>query len=255
MYMLIDIGGTNMRVASAREINDSSIGVIKKAKTTNNFEVDFKVLCDLINEVSNGLPITALSIGIKGDLDVTNSVIYDVYHITDWNKRNLKEKLQNKYNCKVIIENDAVAAAAYVSKNSSSKDFLYITWGTGIGGVLVQQDGKYKRLISIEWNRILEEWEEKCGGRMLRKKFAKEPEELTEEDWKILLDDFYIELKKLSSLYLQPRIILGGGIVDKNQDTIQRYFDLTEDLEVTLSPSDDDLGLFGALELVRLYQN
>ncbi len=131
----IDIGGTNLRVSTVR--NGKILKYIKK--TTPKNKADFlTVLYDGISELMSK-DIVAIGVGSPGPLK--NGIIKNPPNIPLKNF-NLKEVLERKFKRRVVIENDAKCVAlAEIKLGVRKKNFIVITFGTGIGGGIVI-DGK-----------------------------------------------------------------------------------------------------------------
>jgi glucokinase len=142
----IDIGGTNLRAAVVKAQNIIHL---------ERHQVDFSILCktnnpakawtDIIDCVStlildllNDYPeVSAVGIGFPGFIDPHTGVIAQSPNLPGLKNVNLSKDLAARINRRVLVENDALAAA-YGEYQLNAKlhhhDLLYIGLGTGVGG-------------------------------------------------------------------------------------------------------------------------
>lgn len=141
MYIAIDIGGTNLRVASFLSLDQPQIKDFKSEKTRQDYTSSLNLIKSLVKEVSSGARIEKIGVAVPAP---TN--------LPDWKGRDLKKDLESLFSRPVVIENDAAAAAlgeAHYGK-SRGRDFLFITLGTGIGGAYVRYVNSVPRVAPAE---------------------------------------------------------------------------------------------------------
>lgn len=130
-FIAIDIGGTNLRASLVE--NNKIIEYIKKntPKNKNDF---LKELYSMINELITK-DVKAIGIGSPGPL--SNGIIKNPPNIPLHNF-NLKKAIENKFHKRVVIENDAhCVALAELKLGCRKKNFVILTFGTGVGGGIV----------------------------------------------------------------------------------------------------------------------
>ncbi len=91
--------------------------------------------------------IKAIGIGAPGPVLFKKGVILNPPNLPGWRKVPLRKLIENEFGKKVILENDANAAAlgeATFGVARGIKNFIYVTVSTGIGGGIVL-DGKLYR--------------------------------------------------------------------------------------------------------------
>lgn len=127
----VDIGGTNVRVSLVK--GGKILKYIKK--TTPKNKGDFlKVLYDGITELMSK-DVEAIGVGSPGPLK--NGIIKNPPNIPLKNF-NLKAELERKFKKRVVIENDAKCVALAEAKlGVKKKNFIVLTFGTGIGGGII----------------------------------------------------------------------------------------------------------------------
>lgn len=149
----IDIGGTNFRIGVFEHLT---------LLTETRFQANFSELCKknspetawaaIVNCIAKGIEtvmvehqdIQSVGIGFPGFIDPLTKLISESPNLPGLKNVNLKEDLsqalkkQDKLN-KIIVENDAVAAAygEYYMAGKQSPSLLFVGLGTGVGGGLI----------------------------------------------------------------------------------------------------------------------
>jgi glucokinase len=136
----IDIGGT--KICAALIQNGHIISDIKSFKTPKTSTEILKTLFHSIEELKKASDIDFVGIATAGAVDIENSrVIGSTGNLPDgYNKLDIKEEIEKKFQLKTFVENDANAAAYAEFKISASKNHqntIVVTLGTGIGGGII----------------------------------------------------------------------------------------------------------------------
>jgi hypothetical protein len=217
LFIAIDIGGTYARVASLNSLISPEFKK-KNFKLTHNFKKDFKELNKAIGSLAGKRKIEAIGAGLPGELDLSGNKLILAPNLPEWINKNIKEKLSQNFDCEVYLENDATASglgeAIYGSK--PRKDFIFMVWGTGIGGGIVKIKPRLSAKI-INFKKYLQKFEDKCGGKNLIKKYKKSPSKFSQEIWAKVMQDFEGEVVNLSRRLKIKNIIIGGGAALKNK--------------------------------------
>jgi glucokinase len=139
----VDLGGTNIRTAyfpRPEPPPDSQSKV-----PTNASEGPDAVLSRLFEAIESEIPSHAknlmISIGAPGPLDPFQGVILEAPNLPGWIDLPLKDLLSTRFECQVVLGNDANVAALGEWRHGAgrgTKNMIYITISTGIGsGVIV----------------------------------------------------------------------------------------------------------------------
>ncbi|HKD86487.1 MAG TPA: ROK family protein [Terriglobales bacterium] len=140
----VDLGGTNLRIAAV-----SGEGKMLE-KVTTGTEVhkgrDFVIreMCDAIQSLtakhrSSG-DLAGIGIGVPGFIDMDTGIIMRSPNLQDWANFPVREEIERKLSTKVILENDANAAAMgekWLGAGRNTDHMAMYTLGTGVGGGLV----------------------------------------------------------------------------------------------------------------------
>lgn len=274
MYITIDVGGTNIRVAGFKSLNQPKIIKIFKFPTRNNYQFDFKNIVKAISKIADS-KIKGIGLCLPGI--ITQGEIKKCPHLSDWNNKPVNKDLSNLFKSQVVLKNDAVAGgiaeAIYSdSLNNENKNFLFITWGTGIGSSYAYLIEKKMHFLSLEpghqiinWNEKLKCdcgqrgcWEFLCAGRGIQKKYKKQPADLSEKEWKKIIEYFSQGLINLITITSPNFIILAGGIaihqkkrINQIKKILKKRLKIYPLPKIKISKFRENVGLYGVLGLFK----
>lgn len=139
IYIVSDIGGTQMRVAA---YNTEDLGLVQVKKIATQGEgTPTERLINLIREISRGYEINSIAVAAPGYLDPEKGVIYVAPNIPGWTNLPLRQELSDVFHVPVYLGNDANMAALGEWKFGAGighRNVLYLTISTGIGsGVII----------------------------------------------------------------------------------------------------------------------
>lgn len=214
MYVALDIGGTNIRIAASDLL--SSIVITKRTffPNTNNFSHDFPKLLEEIRLISKDETIEGIGIGIAGQLNIDQTKLIDAPNFQTWNNKPIVETMQQTFSCPVVMHNDGVdgALGEAVFRDYKSENFIYLIWGTGIGGAEVVFQGDKPIAKQIPWESTFPAWEKDCGGRSIFNEFGKPAESLSEKEWEEVEKRFAKHFSQFLKKTKPARIVFGGGV-------------------------------------------
>ena len=143
----IDIGGTKILGAI---VDDNGMVMTEKRVSSPAKDPDLMLdaVADLIQELSaaTGSKIVSVGVAAAGFVDANQSNILYAPNLS-WRNEPLRERLEEKVQRSLVIENDANAAgwAEYrFGAGKGSKDMVMLTLGTGVGGAVIS-DGAIRR--------------------------------------------------------------------------------------------------------------
>jgi len=255
-FIAIEIGGTSTRLVHTSNLEKLSLDDFYIFPTTSSFEADYQKVQTYIDRQ---IPILGIGISIPGDLNEDKSMVSYAVNTPQYVNKPLCKLLSEKYKCKVRMDNDAIVAALGEALYGTAQqtDFIYIIWGTGIGGASVVYDEGRPTAKIIDWQTYLQKWEETFGGNSLNRIYKKPAEFLSEEEWKKVMGGFSKEILFLADKLKPKRIIFGGGIATKQS---RRLLQLVADLQqkhlaslpsLEVSKLGEDAELYGALGLLQ----
>ncbi len=265
MYLLFDIGGTQMRFAVSKD--GKEISEVKKIPTIQNFQEALPVIRDTIFSLTNGEKIEAAVGGAPGPFDSTKSFLINAPHLTDWINKPMKETLEKILGCNVYLENDAGLAALGEATYGAGKDnsiVAFIGIGTGVGGAKIVDKKLDKTTIGFEPGHHIIKFEdgdvhyfeELVSGAGIKKLYGKTPSEINDPTiWEEIEKIIAFGLNNVAVFWSPEIIVLGGGIVLTNKISIEKIqFHLDSILriyptkpKIVRTKLDDMSGLYGAL--------
>jgi len=257
MYITIDIGGTNIRVAASLTLDTKLIKDQIKFTLVHNFDQDFANLIRSIEIVAKDSEISSIGIGISGDVE--NDVVFSAQNLQEWEGQAFVRILTKQFNCSVFIANDGVSASLgeALYGTSSFKEFVYIAWGTGIGGAHVTKEIGSSKSNKIDWDHYFERWENMCGGASIIKKYGKTPDFLVKKEWDEIMDNFQSHIIAISKELNIKNLVIAGGATFKQLNRVHKMSNELKDKGINLNISSlgDDIGLYGGLALIKFNQN
>ncbi len=142
----IDIGGT--KIALALETIDGN-SIASRRLPTGVERGPFQVIENIIQAVREMLEDTqlkplAIGIGCPAPLDIENGIVNSPANMPDWDAIPLVRLIEESFNVKTVLDNDANVAALGEYRYGAGRGFkniLYVTISTGIGGAIIH-DGK-----------------------------------------------------------------------------------------------------------------
>jgi predicted NBD/HSP70 family sugar kinase len=258
MYISIDMGGTNTRIAGAHDIdNPTFIGQPVRHRNSQTYEADLQFMIDTIQEVAGGERIAAIGIGTPGTPNSDRTQIASAIHIPYWENKPLVEPLANSFGCPVYYHNDAVVAGlgeAYYGSRPQH-DFHYLIWGTGIGGAAIQHlERGGLAATKLIWKTHFQAWSADCAGAEVTKRFSKSPENFSEAEWATVLKACERHLLSYIETHQPPAVIFGGGLAVRHRQMLLGL-NQTSSTPIGLTSFDEDSGIMGGFGLIRHAQS
>ena len=139
----VDLGGTNLRAAAI-----SAEGTIldQFQISTPRTEGRDKIVAgmvDGIQKVREGrgdASLDGIGVGVPGLIELEKGIIHKAPNLSGWEDFPLRDELESKLSCPVLLENDANAAALgeyWLGAGRDVGDLVLVTLGTGIGGGII----------------------------------------------------------------------------------------------------------------------
>ncbi|MDE7018931.1 MAG: ROK family protein [Lachnospiraceae bacterium] len=134
---VVDIGGTNIKSGIWED------GEIKQTReTATNAKLGgghvMETVVGILEEIHD---FQAVGISTAGQVDTEKGMIlYANDNIPGYTGTRIKETLEERFHVPVAVQNDVNSAAvgeAFYGAGKGAKDFLCLTYGTGVGGAIV----------------------------------------------------------------------------------------------------------------------
>lgn len=243
----VDIGGTMIKLGVVNE----------KGEFLESLEYDTEgakggdyVLETLMTKLEQYKPFDAIGISTAGQVDRENGSLADESaNIPGTAGLQIKARLEERFAVPVKVENDVNAAAIgekFFGVGKQMDDFLYITYGTGIGGSIVIDSELYygKDGYAAEFGHIVSHpFAEQCGcglrgcyeryasttalvrnaqkvnpentnGKIIFEKYHAGDEAIVSvvDDW---LTEIALGLASFIHIFNPGTIVLGGGVMEQ----------------------------------------
>lgn len=284
--LVFDIGGTSIKHGycidnTLQEVNETPTN----AKKGGRHIVD--TIISLIKEQDG---YDAIGISTAGQVNSEKgSIIYANSNIPNYTGMQIREELEALFHVPVAVENDVNSAAlgeAIYGAGRTFENFLCLTYGTGVGGAIIQDKAVYhgSSFSAAEFGAIVTHSEERknstdfydgCYERyasttaLVKKAMEYNPE--LDNGRKIFaqidnpqvmnildawVDEIMIGLATLTHIFNPSCIIVGGGImvqplvIQKIQEKIDKYI-MPSFAHVKILPAElgNSAGLLGANHL------
>lgn len=129
----VDIGGTQTRVAA---VGEGQI-LARRAFPTRGMGEVAGAIREVLVEVGWSRP-TTIGVGAAAPMDMRRGRILRYPNLPHWEGVEVAQDLGQAFGCPVSLANDATCAAiGELAYGCRARDFVYITWSTGIGGGIV----------------------------------------------------------------------------------------------------------------------
>ncbi|MBI4546730.1 MAG: ROK family protein [Ignavibacteriae bacterium] len=139
----VDLGATKIKtgaVDTKGNVFDRVAADTKASKgpTTviNQILYTISVLCSRCNQSE----CMGIGIGAPGVVSLDGNVVSHPPNFSDWTEVDLKDAISKVHSLPISVDNDANVAALAEAKYGAGvnqKDFLFVIWGTGVGGGII----------------------------------------------------------------------------------------------------------------------
>lgn len=282
MYILFDIGGTNMRLAASKD--GKTFGEIKTVPTPKKFEEGIEAFKRIASELSGGEKIGAIAGGIAGPLDEKKGMAVGGPNIGGYHNKPIKSELEAAFGAPVYLENDAAMGVLGEANFGAGKGYeivVYITISTGLGGARAVGGVLDPSAMGYEpgWQIIAcsevardeeNEGDEHCvkrgylshyvSGAEIEKHYGKKPSEITDETfWNERAKFLACGLNNIIVLWSPNVIVLGGSMMNQVGISLEKVRSYTQDAmrifpripDIKRAQLGDELGLYGALASLK----
>lgn len=253
--LALDIGGTAIKIGLLNEKGE----ILEEKEMPTLASEGGKFLMERILKVIESYEnVDRIGISSAGQIDVeSGSVIFATDNIPGWTGMEIKRRIEEKFSVPTAVENDVNAAAigeAHFGAGKGQDSFLCLTYGTGIGGAIVENRDIYRGAYGSagEFGHIITHGLGKkctCGARGCYEAYAStsalvrsailrlnlkteingriifEKALAGEKEYKEIVDDWLDEivtgLISLVHIFNPSLIVLGGGVMQ--QDYVINY--------------------------------
>jgi len=225
---LVDIGGTKVAAAAAR---DGVIGPLARKPTPETDPERF--LIDLLDGVRAGSPFEAVALAVPGPFSRDEGALLRPPGMPGaWHGLRIRDLLQARYGCTVLLENDANCGALAEATSGAGRDartVVYFTVSTGVGTGVVRN----RRLVTprhdtegghqVLWPSWLGGPPCECGGagcvealasgRAIERRFGRRAEHLEDQAaWDEVGRWLGLAVVNTTALVDPDAVVFGGGV-------------------------------------------
>ena len=277
MHLLLDIGGTNLRVAAS--YNGKTLVAPKIIPTPKQFREGVAIIAHFGKLFSNRKKISNVIIGIAGPLTKEKTGVASLLvssKLRDWVKKPLQQALQRSLHAPVYIENDASMVGlgeAMYGAGKGKSIVAYITISTGVNGTRIVDGHIDTSSYGFEIGQqiihdtqhdkssgMFARLEDNISGTSLIKKYGTHPRHIRKMSvWRDLARYLAYGVNN-TIVYWSPDIVVLGGSMMKTPgiplDLVKKYTRKTTRIfthlpEIKKATLKDFGGLYGALAYIK----
>jgi glucokinase len=276
MYLVFDIGGTKMRLATSKDL--LSLDKIEEIPTAQNFDEAMGQFQKMVKNLTSGEKIFVSAGCVPGPLDKTRTSVVSAPNLPEWSNKPVVEVINKITKSPVKLENDAALAGLGEAVKGAGKGYeivSYYTVSTGIGGCRIVKSKIDVSNMGFEPGqqifdaggslypgaKIKGNLESYVSGTAIEKRFNKKPYEIEDERvWDELANWLAYGIYN-GIVHWSPDIIICGGSmilktpgisVQKISNNLKDINTIFENLpKIVTAKLGADSGLYGALEILK----
>lgn len=147
----VDLGGT--KVAAAVVDDGGRILAQTRLETPPAVESVVAAILGTVRELVAAHPeVESVGVGVPGFVDERRSNVLFLTNLAGWRHRPLRDELERELGLRVVVENDANAAAwaeAVHGAGRGERELVCVTVGTGIGGGVITNGQLYRGRFGV----------------------------------------------------------------------------------------------------------
>ncbi len=230
MRIAIDLGGTNVRVATVLPGGQVERIISEPCRSKGSEEEVLEHIFSLIDELMTP-EVDGIGIGVPSVVDTDKGIVYNVVGIPSWKEVHLKDRLEERYHIPASVDNDCNCFALGVTsfgRGHGYREAFCVTLGTGVGGSLVIDGQLYRgrnagagEIGSIPY--LDRDYEYYCSSRFFVGKGTSGKEAAVaaangDPEGLKIMDEFGGHVGKLVQMIMfayDPAVIILGGSISK----------------------------------------
>lgn len=229
MFLVFDIGGTNMRLAVSEDGTTISEPVVCKTNP-NSFEDSMQSFTDAARSLVGDTQVQGIAGGIPGPMNDDKSVIITAPNMPDWQGKPIKEYLSSTFNAPVFLENDTVVIGMGEATAGAGKGediVVYMTVSTGVGGARIENGMPSKNALGFEpGHQVIDINGPTCGcggtghleafisGANIKRQLGVDGEHIQDEAvWDKAAYHLALGLNNVMVFWSPDTIVLGGSVM------------------------------------------
>jgi glucokinase len=173
----VDLGGTNLRIAAVDEHGTLLERVSLSTDVSLGPHYVIKAMCESIRQLDERYrptgELAGIGIGVPGIIDPETALLREAENLPGWAGVPVQAEIERQLGTRVVLENDANAAALGEKWLGAARDFddiAMLTLGTGVGGGLILGGKIWRGMSGMagEFGHMTIDWEGipcSCGSR------------------------------------------------------------------------------------------
>jgi glucokinase len=139
----VDLGGTNLRIAAVDETGRLMEKMTTGTQVAKGRDHVIDEMTAAIKELSDKFKndrLLGIGIGVPGIIDMETGMLRESPNLPGWHDYPVRDQIEKRLGARVILENDANAAALgekWMGAARDHADMCMLTLGTGVGGGIV----------------------------------------------------------------------------------------------------------------------
>ncbi len=140
----VDLGGTNLRVAVVDDQGKLLEKLTTGTEVARGRERVITEMCadiqQLVGKFRTAGTLYGIGIGVPGIIDLGTGFLHESPNLPGWENSPVRDEIERRLGTRVVLENDANAAAlgeAWLGAGRDLDDLGMFTLGTGVGGGLI----------------------------------------------------------------------------------------------------------------------
>jgi glucokinase len=140
----VDLGGTNLRVAVVDETGKLLEKTTTGTQVARGRDRVISEMCadiqQLVGKFKSAGTLLGIGIGVPGIIDMYTGMVHESPNLPGWHNYPIRSDIENRLGTRVILENDANAAAMgefWLGAGREYDSMCMLTLGTGVGGGIV----------------------------------------------------------------------------------------------------------------------
>ncbi len=271
VYIGIDIGGTNTRIALFPALDNPQCSIIARFPTFSSYEEQMRYIIIALQGVPS---IAGIGVSIGARIAKDGRTVVFGPNVPDYIGKPFAQDLQDRFGCPVRLAHDTVCGLLGEKTFGSiqaDEQCAYLTVSTGTGAAIHLQKAGMRLTVSIEiGHQLLDGNTRQClcgqigcletytGGRQLELRMGKPLLEVTDAAfWETFSEKLALGLVNLTQLTKVEVVAVSGGIVLARPSLLERIQALVNEslphatLELRWAQLGENAPIVGAAVLLR----
>jgi glucokinase len=139
----VDLGGTNLRAAAVSrggKMLNKIAGSTPVGAGRNAVIADMVVAIETLQSGLSGQKLAGVGVGVPGFILMDKGIVVGAPNLPEFDNYPVRDEIEKRLGAKVILENDANAAALgekWMGAGRDVNELILLTLGTGIGGGII----------------------------------------------------------------------------------------------------------------------